>query len=144
MLDDGIANDGRIGRHKAVRAAACEAEGEDVAWPEIFERLEDQLRGQLGEGDDGIALSLARFRLALQALGALVVEGEGGRCVLEGRRLIVAGARIAGHGRVSVCRHVYAAGNGRRRTCAGPTRHMYLGISISTSIPISKHVMDLK
>jgi hypothetical protein len=82
--DDCVADDGGVRSHEVVEAAVDEAEAEDVVWREILEALEKELRGQLGEVDYGVTLLVARHLLALHTLGALVVEGESSRRVLEG------------------------------------------------------------
>jgi hypothetical protein len=87
--DDGVADDRGIRSDEVEEAPVDEAEAEDVAGLEVLEALEKELGGQLGEVDDGVALLVARHLFALLALGALVVECQSGRLVLE-RLLVVA------------------------------------------------------
>lgn len=94
---DGVADNTGICIDQAIQAMVGEAEMEHIAWFEVFDALEDELGWQLCEGDDGITFLLLCGILALHALCALSLEGEGSRLVLEG---LVVVADISRHGEV--------------------------------------------
>ena len=81
--DDGIANCSGIGVDERMKAAIGEAEVEYVAWRQIREALQQQLSGQLAEVDNGIFLLVAHYFAPLHALGALRLERQCCRLVLE-------------------------------------------------------------
>ena len=89
--DDGGAQHARVGGDDGVQAAAGAAHAEDVARRHECERLEQQLRGQLGEADDGRLLAGAPLRPPLHARRALRLEGQRRGAVLE-RLVVAAGA----------------------------------------------------
>jgi hypothetical protein len=82
--DDGVSDDRGIRRHEVEAATADEAEAEDIAWFDILETFENELRRQFYKVYYSVAFLVARRLFALHTLGALVVEGESRRRVLEG------------------------------------------------------------
>lgn len=71
-----IASHARVGSDKGVEAAAGEAEAQDVARCQARKALEEQLRGQLGEFDDGVFRLVAHYFAPLHALGARELEKQ--------------------------------------------------------------------